>query len=97
MGGSFKGLCNLGPKQTAFTGGMLTAATGFDLLLHVPVYQRAVHWGLGGLIAPMVLSGQDVTLPTNWEGATKMGLGVLGGGSHYTGLYFMGRVLGSGR
>ena len=94
MGKSFKGLGNLGPKQTAFTGGMLTAATGFDLLLPVPVYQRAVHWGLGGLIAPKVFSGQDITLPTSWDGAQKMGLGVLGGGSYYTGLYFVGRVLG---
>ena len=51
MGNNFKGLANLGHKKTAFTGGMLTAATGMDLLLPVPVYQRAVHWGIGGLVA----------------------------------------------
>ena len=91
----FKGLCNLGPRPTAFTGGALVAATGFDLLFPVPIYQRAVHWGLGGLVAPYVLQGQEITIPKDWNGYTKFGMGVLGGGSYYTALYFVGRVLGS--
>jgi len=91
---TIKGICNLGPRQTAFTGGVLTAATGMDLLLPIPVYQRAVHWGLGGLAAPMVLQGQELTMPTSWDGMQKMGLGVLGGGAYYTSLYFMASALG---
>ena len=90
----FKGLCNLGQKQTAFTGGVLTAATGSDRLFTLPVYQRAVHWGLGGLIAPMVLSGQDITTPISWDGAQKAGLGIIGGASYYSGIYFLSTLLG---
>ena len=93
MGNNFKGLANLGHKKTAFTGGMLTAATGMDLLLPVPVYQRAVHWGIGGLVAPKLLHAQEITMPTNWDGLQQMGLGVMGGGAYYAGLYMLARVL----
>ena len=86
-------LCNLSHKPTAFAGGVLVAATRMDRLLPVPIYNRPAHWALGGILAPKLLQGAEIKSPMSWEGATKAGLGILGGVSWYSGIYLLSGVL----
>ena len=92
------GVCTYGPQQTAFTGGALVAATGFDRAFSAPIYQRAVHWGLGGVSAPTLFHGGELFhREKEWGQLAQMfSMGVMGGASYYTTLYFFGRLLQKG-
>jgi len=89
------GICNYKEKPLAVYGGALVAATGLDMLLPVPMYQRPVHWALGGLLAQKVFKGGDLPdMQKPWEATTMAGMGILGGIGFYSSMYALGRIMG---